>query len=256
MAAVFPPAALAFTAGGLGLTATGGVGALLDTGLTDLDKASIINIVPYATQQSDINDLNGRVIFYLYRGKYRLGIYNNIKKNISLNQTHDNLIDTVDGTTSKDLSIFTIEPLEGLQLDFKGDPLSGDNEKSRIIQAALGAHTEGNKVHNYTAEELDTDSYTFDLKGTDWYMVTHNGNVSLIPKSTVSFTKVEEEGKPIEIKRGDVSLYAQINQKAELNFYGQIFNLNTKFDFNTTFRYSSKPLIMDPKFGDSGVEYK
>lgn len=77
-----------------------------------------------------------------------------------------------------------------------------------------------------------------------------------MPKSTYVFDTIKDEGHTITID-GDVSIEAKINQKAYLNYYGQVFPLNTKFTFqNHQFRYKSKPLALEQQFADPDVEYK
>lgn len=68
-------------------------------------------------------------------------------------------------------------------------------------------------------------------------------------------SSIKDEGKTISVK-DDVSIYARINQKAELNYYGQVFPLNTKMKFDEEIKYSLKPLVIQVDHADPDVEYK
>lgn len=99
-------------------------------------------------------------------------------------------------------------------------------------------------------------THTFDLVGTDWYLVMHNGQPNLVPKTTAVFDTISDEGHTISIN-DEVTIEAQINQKAYLNFHGQQFPLNTKFTFKQhEFTYKSKPLTLEQQYADPDVEYK
>lgn len=202
--------------------------------------------------------MDGTIVLYLYRGKYRIGIYKKKSTTLSLYDDEDNLIKTVDGTSHRDLDLMLIRPLEHGLLDYKQAPIISETLKQEIIEFGLGNRdnlTPLDKTHYYSPNDLKVGTHTFDLRGTGWYLVMHNGTMNFVPKSTSVFNNIEDEGQLIDIK-DDVSTYAKINQKADLNYYGQVFKLNTKFTFDGTFRYVSKPLVLEKEFADPDVEYK
>lgn len=143
-------------------------------------------------------------------------------------------------------------------LNFKNKPVIGQELKEEIIQYALGDKTNLDPITtriNYTNNDLSKGTHTFDLVGTDWYLCLHNDTVNFIPKHNGVLNKIKDEGGTINIDN-NYSTYAKINQKANLNFHGQVLPLNTKFKTNDSFTYMSKPLALEKEFSDPDVDYK
>lgn len=85
--------------------------------------------------------------------------------------------------------------------------------------------------------------------------MVHNGEYNLIPKNNRALGTPDEIPAQIELN-GKKDVYTLINQKAELNYYGQTFNLNTKFSLNETFEYTLTPVVIADEFVDPDVEYQ
>lgn len=85
--------------------------------------------------------------------------------------------------------------------------------------------------------------------------MVHNGEYNLIPKNNRALGTPDEIPAQIELN-GKKDIYTLINQKAELNYYGQTFNLNTKFSLNETFEYTLTPVVIADEFVDPDVEYQ
>lgn len=220
----------------------------------------MINVLPYTDENLYVDPKiqDGSIVLYLYRGQYRIGIFKRHRLNLELNKDIDNWVESVNGNTDTELDIFIIRPLENGVLDYNQDEVISDTLKSDIIQYGMGTSggiNKANKVHYYTQDELKVGTHTFDLVGTDWYVVVHNGTYNLVPKNDGVLSTIKDEGKIISIQN-DISVYAKINQKAEFNYYGQVFPLNTKFKFNEQVKYSLKPLVPDTQYSDPDVEYK
>lgn len=264
--------ALAAVAGGT-LAATG-VGFALGSALTtDRIAASqdpnvinnTINVGIYSVKYPGSDPFKDQsIVFYLYQGKYRIGIYKKKRITGKLDDDEDNLIKYVDGTETKEFDLTIIHPLEHGELDFNNETVIGEEVKNEIIQYALGhgEYIPGRKYHNYTFEDLKTGTHTFDLVGTKWYAVIHNDTVNFVAKSNDVWTTVTNEGEGFEIK-DNVSTFSKINQKATFNYFGQQYPLNTKFKFTgeqtdptSYFSYHSQPIVLDNKYADPDVEYK
>lgn len=254
------------TAVGVGFAASGAItkNTIAETLKPDVIN-NVINVGIYKSKTSNQNILGDQsIVFYLYQGKYRIGIYKKKRITGKLDDDEDNLIKYVDGTKSKEFDLSIIHPLEHGELDFNNETVIGEEVKSEIIQYALG-HGEfvpGRKYHNYTFEDLKIGTHTFDLVGTNWYLVIHNDTVNFVAKSNDVWKTVVNEGEGFEIK-DDVSTFSKINQKATLNYYGQQYPLNTKFKFTgewteptSYFSYRSGPIVLDNKYADPDVEYR
>lgn len=85
--------------------------------------------------------------------------------------------------------------------------------------------------------------------------MVHNGEYNLIPKRDGVLDAPEDIRGDITIKSKE-DIYTLINQKAELNYYGQTFNLNTKFKQNHIFKYKLRPITLENEFADPDVEYQ
>lgn len=85
--------------------------------------------------------------------------------------------------------------------------------------------------------------------------MVHNGQYNLIPKRIAALGVPDQIEGGIELN-GKRDIYELINQKAELNYYGQTFNLNTKFTLNEKIDYSIVPIKLDNEFADPDVEYQ
>lgn len=150
-------------------TATGTFAAQKDGRLTLQQQASVINTFPYSkeTFKAKSELLDGTIILYLYKGKYKIGIYKNKSQTIKLAKI--NLIKTVDDQTEKKLDITLIRPIA--ELDYNNQQVIDETVKTQILQYALGdknTFQPRTTTINYTIDELNgVGTHTFDLKGTD-----------------------------------------------------------------------------------------
>lgn len=138
---------------------------------TNQFKTSVISTLPYSntSYQVDPELMDGTIVLYLYRGKYRIGIYKKKSTTLSLHDHDDNIIKTVDGKTHKDLDLMLIRPLEHGLLDYKQAPIVSESLKQEIIEFGLGNRdnlTPLDKTHYYSPKDIKVGTHTFDLKGT------------------------------------------------------------------------------------------
>lgn len=123
---------------------------------------SFYNTERISTGESN-KDLPFGIVLYLHKGKYRIGMYEEIfHSDMSLSTNQDNIIRLVDGKNGKQFKTYIIRPIPGDALDFGNTPvISEDDIRNKIIQAAMG-----NKIHVFNWEDLKTNTQTFDLVGT------------------------------------------------------------------------------------------
>lgn len=113
--------------------------------------------------------VDGSIIFYLYRGKYRIGIYKEINIPLALHTAGDNLVKLVDGTKSKVVDVKFIRAIGGKEIDFNEQQPIKQDLKSEILKYCFSKQDTflpTDKIIHFTEEELKTGTYTFDLVGT------------------------------------------------------------------------------------------
>lgn len=84
-------------------------------------------------------------------------------------------------------------------------------------------------------------------------MIAKEGTNVIVNKNSSDIHKFNIGSK----SRESISTYSKINQKAELNYYGQVFPLNTKFSFNDdTFTCTITSVEVEQEYADPDVEFK
>lgn len=96
----------------------------------------MVNIEPYAEPEVD-HPLMG-LVFYLYKGEYRIGFTATQDIRFDLEKSEDNLVKLIDGTTGAKESITIIRPITE-KLDFNNEEALSANNKRDIIKYGYGA---------------------------------------------------------------------------------------------------------------------
>lgn len=121
------------------------------------ELAYMINTEPHSSNKP-VRYLLNRVIFYLYRGEYRIGIISrHHEQHLRVSDDKDNLVKEVNGTVQQPIDITVIRPITD-KLDFSdGSPLS-EVDKNNILKYAYGVSlSEINDVKEVDQDIIEDD---------------------------------------------------------------------------------------------------
>lgn len=133
----------------------------------------MVNIEPHM-MNGGVN-LDSGIIFYLYRGEYRIGVVDKRRVDMRVSTEEDNLVSEVNGVKTTEDAIYIIRPITN-KIDFNNNTPLSENDKLSILKYGYGTYTddqiraslrERDRIHYYSKEDLQIGTNTFDLKGTD-----------------------------------------------------------------------------------------
>lgn len=196
---------------------------------------------------------DGSLVVYIHKGEVKYGIYRKYTQNLELSKTDAQILESVDGTTTRETTFHHIQYLGTINL--KNEELLPEEVQADLLAKAYGAarETGSDKCIHITKEELhDINNHQFmlfDLVNTNWIACIRAGKIHLICKdNAASFKTIQGNTHTVTFRKTETpSIYKKINQKSTLNVFTQQFPLNTKFTFtdDSSFRLYVAPITYD-----------